>query len=115
MLQSSKRELKNQNIEKNSSLDFSDTNKNTTTFSQDTNNTSFLSLVKIEYLYNNDFAIIEKPSKLGKTRVCLYIKNYLIISIGKNFCYPLLLILFVCFLYLIIRIFFFNESQNSLK
>ena len=45
MLQSSKRELKNQNIEKNSSLDFSDTNKNTTTFSQDTNNTSFLSLV----------------------------------------------------------------------
>ena len=115
MLQSSKRELKNQNIEKNSSLDFSDTNKNTTTFSQDTNNTSFLSLVKIEYLYNNDFAIIEKPSKLGKTRVCLYIKNYPIISIGKNFCYPLLLILFVCFLYLIIRIFFFNESQNSLK
>ena len=56
-----------------------------------------------------------KPSKLGKTRVCLYIKNYPIISIGKNFCYPLLLILFVCFLYLIIRIFFFNESQNSLK
>ena len=45
MLQSSNRELKNQNIEKNSSLDFSDTNKNTTTFSQDTNNTSFLSLV----------------------------------------------------------------------
>jgi hypothetical protein len=113
-LQSSERELKNQNIEKNSSLNFSDTNKNTTTFSQDTNNISTLSLVKTEYLYNNDFDIIGKPSKIGKTRVCLYIKNYPIISIGKNFCYPLLLILFVSFSYLIIRIFLFNESQNSL-
>lgn len=84
-LQSSERELKNQNIEKNSSLNFSDTNKNTTTFSQDTNNISTLSLVKTEYLYNNDFDIIGKPSKIGKTRVCLYIKNYPIISIGKNF------------------------------
>ena len=113
MLQSSEREIKNQNIEKNS-MNFSDTNKNTTTFSQDVNNTSSLSLVKTEYLYNNDFAIIEKPSKIGKTRVCLYIKNYPIISIGKNFCYPLLLILLVCFSYLIIRIFLFHESQNSL-
>ena len=114
VVQSSKREIKNQNIEKSVSFDFSDTNKNTTTFIQDTNNTSSLSLVKTAYLYNIDFDIIEKPSKIGKTRVCLYIKNYPIISIGKNFCYPLLLILFVCFSYLIIRIFLFNESQTSL-
>ena len=99
-IQSSERELKNQNIEKNSSLNFSDTNKNTTTFSQDTSNTSTLSLVKTEYLYNNDFDIIGKPSKIGKTRVCLYIKNYPIISIGKNILAPLLLIALMCFIYI---------------
>lgn len=118
-LQSSKSELnifKNINIEKNSSLDFSDINKNSTTFSQDTNNTtSSLSLEKEDYLYNNDFAIIEKPSKIGKTRVCFYIKNYPIISIGKNILYPLLLILLVCLAYLLIWIFLFIESNNSLK
>ena len=92
----------------------SDTNKNNISYSQDVN-TSAMSLDKKDYLYNNDFVIIEKPSKIGKTRVCLYIKKYPIISIGKNILYPLLLILFVCSTYLIIWIFFFNESQNSLK
>jgi len=118
MLQSSNRELnffKKKDIEKKQSFDFSDTNKNTTTFSQDANNTSSMVLEKKDYLYNNDFEVIEKPSKIGKTRVCLYIKKYPIISIGKNILFPLLLILFVCLIYLIIWIFFFNESQNSLK
>ena len=118
MLQSSNRELnffKNKDIEKKQSFDFSDTNKNTTTFSQDANNTSSMVLEKKDYLYNNDFEVIEKPSKIGKTRVCIYIKKYPIISIGKNILFPLLLILFVCLIYLIIWIFFFNEAQNSLK
>ena len=116
-LQSSNRELnyfKNKDLEKKSSFDFSDTNKNTS-YSQDVNNTSTVALDKRDYLYNNDFEIIEKPSKIGKTRVCLYIKKYPIISFGKNIVYPLLLILFVCLIYLIVWIFFFNESQNSLK
>jgi len=116
ILQSSNRDfLKHKEFEKYSNFDYSDTNKNTTSFSQNGNNTSVICLDKNDLLYNNDFDIIEKPSKIGKTRVCLYIKKYPIISIGKNILYPLLLILFVCLIYLITWIFFFIESQYLLK
>ena len=66
-------------------------------------------------IYGNDISLISKPSKLGKTRVCLYIKKYPIISIGSNILYPLLLIVLICLLYIFIWIFFYNESGNLLK
>ena len=116
-LQSSNREF---NFVKNDTnepkFNFSSTSKNNTTLiSQDVNNTSSLSLQSNEYLYGNDFVVIEKPSKIGKTRVCFYIKNYPYISIGKDIFFPLLLILFICLIYIFIVIFFFEEGSMFLK
>ena len=86
----------------------------------DENTTSFrgdnLSSRKNEnYLYGNDFSLNEKPLKMGNTRVCFFIQNYPIISIGKNILIPLLLILFICLIYLFIWNYFLNISGNILK
>jgi len=115
VLPSSKGEI---NFDKNNqSLNITtSSNNSTTTYSQNNNNTSSLSLKNNEYyLYGNDFVINNKPYKLGKTRVCLYIKKYPIISFGKNILYPLLLILMISCLYLIIWLLFFNEAGILLK
>ena len=119
ILPSSKGEI---NFDKNNILNSqslnitTSSNNSTSTYSQNNNNTSSLSLKNNEYyLYGNDFVINSKPYKLGKTRVCLYIKKYPIISFGKNILYPLLLILMISCLYLIIWLLFFNEAGILLK
>ena len=112
ILSSSKDEINyDKNNIQNQSFNISTTSNNTTSSSQDNNNTTSLSLKTNEYyLYGNDFSIIDKPYNLGKTRVCLYIKNYPIISFGKNILYPLLLILMINCLYVIIWLLFLNDA-----
>ena len=115
-LPSSKGEI---NFEKynqnNQSFNFNISSENTTTSNQD-NNTTLSNLHLGEYnLYGNNFSASEKPFTLGKTRDCLYVKHYPYISFGKNILSPLLLILFICMLYIVIWIFFFNDSGNLLK
>ena len=116
ILPSSKGEINIDNSNQNNqSLIFNNSNGNTTLSSQD-NNTSYFSLKENEYyLYGNDFSLFNKPQKLGMTRNCIYIKGYPIISFGKSIFYPLLLIFFICILYIIIYTFFFNESGKFLK
>lgn len=116
LVPSSRRDI---NIDKktqnNESFNFTTTSKNTS-FTQDQNNTSSLSLETGDnYLYGNDYSIFIKPYKIGKTRVCFYIKKYPIFSIGKNIIYPLLLICLICLLYIILWIFFYKDSGILLK
>ena len=69
----------------------------------------------INYLYNNDFSINKTPLQLGNTRNSLYINGSPIISIGKNILVPLLLILFVCLIYLFIWFYFLDFSGPLIK
>ena len=70
----------------------------------------------LEYiLYNNNFFILRKPLRLGGTRNILYINNYPYISIGKNISLPLLVILFICCIYIYVFYFFFDESGYVLQ
>ena len=99
----------------NQSINFSSTSIRTTTFNQD-NNTSSFSLQENEYyLFGNNFSLIKKPHKLGKIRVGFYINSYPLISLGNDIFYPLLLILFICLLYIVIWMFFFHDSGYLLK
>ena len=71
-------------------------------------------LKKEYYLYGNDLLLNEKPSNMGNTRIYFFIKNYPVISIGSNILIPLLLILFVCLIYLFIWNYFLNTASNVL-
>ena len=99
-----------QDLEENDSSN----SENTIPFSKDGNNLNF-STNNENFLYGNDFSIIEKPLQLGSTRNCLFINNYPIISIGKNILLPLLLILFICLSYIFIWNYFLNYSGDLLK
>ena len=88
--------------------------ENSISFNED-NDINIASPKKETILYGNDYSIIEKPSVIGSTRICLFIKNYPIISIGKNITLPLLLILFICLIYLFIYYFFFKGAGNFLQ
>lgn len=116
LVPSSRREINiNKNNQNTEIFDFTSTSKNTS-FTQDQNNASSLSFETGDnYLYGNDYSIFVKPYKIGKTRVCLYIKKYPIFSIGKNILYPLLLICFICLLYIILWILFYKDSGSLLK
>ena len=77
---------------------------------------SNLSSIKDEnILYGNDFSLIDKPSEIGSTRICLYINDFPIISIGKNILLSLLVILFVCIIYIIFWYYFFNTTKFILQ
>ena len=99
-----------QDLEENDSSN----SENTIPFSKDGNNLNF-STNNENFLYGNDFSVIEKPLQLGSTRNCLFINNYPIISIGKNILLPLLLILFICLSYIFIWNYFLNYSGDLLK
>ena len=58
----------------------SESNGNSTNFSQGNNTSSFNLNTNENYLFGNDFMAFEKPKKLGKQRNYLYIKKYPIIS-----------------------------------
>ena len=87
----------------------------TTNISQG-NNTSMFNLNTDEnYLFGNNFMAFEKPRKLGKIRNFLYIRNFPLISIGNNIIFPLLLIVFVCLIYIIFHQLFYKDSVDILK
>ena len=98
---------KNNEIESNNSKDFSSY--------EEKRNFNYNSKDKDIILYNNNFYSNKKPLNLGKTRNCLYIKNYPYISIGKNISLPLLVILSMCILYLYFYYFFFEGSGLILQ
>ena len=80
------------------------------------NEISHLNQLKSSYmLYNNNFNEQKKPLTLGGTRNCLYINNYPVISIGKNISLPLLVIFFLCCIYVYIFYFFFDVSGPILQ
>ena len=97
----------NNEIESNYSKDFSSY--------EEKRNFNYNSKNKDIILYNNNFYSNKKPLNLGKTRNCLYIKNYPYISIGKNISLPLLVILSMCILYLYFYYFFFEGSGLILQ
>ncbi len=98
-----------------SNRDLDDKNNNSN-LSFNEENQMYLSANKNDnYLYGNDFSLILKPSKIGSTRVCLFINNYPIISIGKNILLPLLLIVLECLIYIFIWNYFFHSSGYLLK
>ena len=97
----------NNEIESNYSKDFSSY--------EEKRNFNYNSKNKDIILYNNNFYSNKKPLNLGKTRNCLYIKNYPYISIGKNISLPLLVILSMCILYLYFYYFFFEDSGLILQ
>ena len=68
-----------------------------------------------DFLYGNDFSQSKTPLQLGNTRNSLYINGSPIISIGKNILIPLLLILFVCIIYLLIWFYFLGFSGYLMK
>ena len=58
------------------------------------------SKTKDNYLYGNNYTLIVNPWILVSSRIFFFIKNYPIISIGKNILIPLLLFLFVNIIYI---------------
>jgi hypothetical protein len=99
-----------------SSINYSlnNVNENTISFNED-NDINIASPSKETILYGNDYSLIAKPSIIGSTRIYFFIKNYPIISIGKNITIPLLLLLFVCLLYIFIFCYFFKEAGIILQ
>ena len=107
----------NQNLEvnNNSNLNYS-FNIMRTSSSFNEENKMYMSEKKNDnFLYGHDFSLLEKPSRIGSTRICLFINNYPIISIGKNILVPLLLLLFECLIYIFIWHYFFHYSGYLLK
>ena len=98
----------------NSNISYSLANENNTSFNED-NNIYPKTKKDQNYLYGNDFSIIDKPSIIGSTRICLYIKGYPIISIGKNILFPLLVCLIICIIYIVIYNYFFIYSGTFLQ
>ena len=102
--------------EKNPNLNYSLNNENTTSFNDDNDNDLNLSSTKNDnYLYGNDYTLKEKPSKIGNTRACFFIKNYPIISIGNNILLPLLIFMFMCLTYIYIWYLFVRDAGPLLK
>ena len=98
----------------NQNLNYSINNENTTSFNDD-NDINLTSTNNENFLYNNDYSFNEKPSIIGNTRTCFYIKNYPIISIGKNILLPLLIFMFMCLTYIYIWYLFVGEAGPLLK
>ena len=97
----------------NSNISYSLTNENGTSLNEDTS--LYLSKKDENILYGNDFTLNNRPFIVGNTRICLYIKNYPIISIGKNILAPLLLIAFMCLIYIYMFNYFYFSSSLILQ
>lgn len=99
----------------NYNISYSLTNENENGTSLNEDNNLYLSKKDENILYGNDFTLNKWPLIVGNTRICLYIKNYPIISIGKNILVPLLLIAFMCLIYIYIFNYFYSSSSLILK
>ena len=102
-------EINEENVEQNNSL-YSEGK----VLSLENENTQENILKKEYYLYGNDLSINGRPSNMGNTRINFFINNNPVISIGNNILIPLLLILFVCLIYLFIWNYFLNTASNVL-
>ena len=102
---SSKREFDLSQNNYNTSYSLTNENDNGTSLNEDNN--LYLSKKDENLLYGNDFTLNKRPLIVGNTRICLYINNYPIISIGKNIIVPLLFIAFMCFIYINIFNYFY--------
>ncbi len=76
-------------------------------------NSTINSLKKEPKLFGNNIKDIN-PLKMGKTRNFFYIKNYPIISIGPDFFYALVLLLFMLSVYILFVFFLCKKSGNVL-
>ena len=102
-------EINEENVEQNNSL-YSEGK----VLSLENENTQENIFKKEYYLYGNDLSINGRPSNMGNTRINFFINNNPVISIGNNILIPLLLILFVCLIYLFIWNYFLNTASNVL-
>ena len=102
-------EINEENVEQNNSL-YSEGK----VLSLENENTQEIIFKKEYYLYGNDLSINGRPSNMGNTRINFFINNNPVISIGNNILIPLLLILFVCLIYLFIWNYFLNTASNVL-